>query len=118
MNEITRQNCISFLNELEDRITKIDEGEIGAVEQISFGCKLFAIAFDVSNTEVAKLVWDRVKPYLLFYVKRGWMSSPNYDELLGRIPDNENSHYFVRFMTRTMLDSVAFRTLYTKEINQ
>ena len=118
MNEITRQNCISFLNELEDRITKIDEGEIGAVEQIAFGCKLFAISFDVSNIDVAKLVWDRVKPYLLFYIKRGWLASPNYDELLGRIPDNESSHYFVRFMTSTMFDSVAFRALYTKEINQ
>lgn len=118
MNEITRQNCISFLNELEDRITQIDEGEIGAVGQIAFGCKLFAIAFDVSNEEIAKLVWNRVKPHLLFYIKRGWfLPSCKYDDLLGRIPDNENSNYFVRFMTRTMYDSIAFRTLYVMDIN-
>lgn len=118
MNDITRQNCIEFLNALEDKISEVDAGEIGAVNQISFGCKLFAIAFDINDELVGKLAWKYVKSYLVSYIKHGWFSpSCGYDDILGRIPSNDSSHYFVRFMFSVMYESMIFRDSYIKDIN-
>ena len=114
-----KQNCIDFLNALESKMGEVDEGEIGAVEQINFGCSLFAIAFDISDEDVAKIAWQYVKPHILYYIKNRWfLHSYRYHEILEHFPENDHGNfYFVKYMIEVMRGSTTFRKLYTKEIN-
>lgn len=114
-----RQNCIDFLSALESKMDDIDEEELGAVEQINFGCKLFAIAFDVSDEDTAKIAWKFVKPHFLYYIKNRWfLPSYRYHEIMEHFPENDHGYYyFVKYMIEVMRDSTPFRKLYTKEIN-